>query len=106
MRERRRGWILNMTSIAGDRPLGPPFSEFDVSAGFGMYGTAKAALDRLTLSLAAELYADGIAVNAAAPWKPAPTPGAGTLDLAKEDTEDIGSSPIPSSSCAPATPRP
>lgn len=89
MRERRRGWILNMTSIAGDRPPGPPFSEFDVSAGFGMYGTAKAALDRLTVSLAAELYADGIAVNAAAPWKPVPTPGAGALDLAKEDTEDI-----------------
>lgn len=89
MRARRRGWILNLTSMAGTRPDGPPFSAFDVSAGFGMYGTAKAALDRLTVSLAAELHADGIAVNAAAPSKPVPTPGAGTLDLAKEDTEDI-----------------
>jgi NAD(P)-dependent dehydrogenase (short-subunit alcohol dehydrogenase family) len=89
MRARRRGWILNLTSVAGDRPAGPPFSEFDVSAGFGMYGTVKAALDRLTLSLAAELYESGVAVNAAAPWKPVATPGAGTLDLAKEDTEDI-----------------
>jgi len=89
MRERGRGWILNMTSLAGDRPSGPPFDEFDVSAGFGMYGTCKAALSRLTLGFAAELYADGIAVNAAAPSKPVATPGAGTLDLAKEDTEDV-----------------
>lgn len=89
MRERGRGWVLNLTSVAGDRIPGPPFSDFDITAGFGMYGTAKAALDRLTQSLAAELYADGIAVNAAAPFKPVPTPGAGTLDLAKEDTEDV-----------------
>jgi citronellol/citronellal dehydrogenase len=89
MRERKRGWIVNLTSIAGDRISGPPFSDFDVSAGFGMYGTVKAALDRLTMSLAAELYASGIAVNAAAPFKPVPTEGAGALDLAKEDTEDI-----------------
>jgi citronellol/citronellal dehydrogenase len=68
---------------------GPPFSDFDTSAGFGVYGMAKAALDRLTGSLAAELFAEGVAVNAA-PSKPVQTPGAGTLDLAKEDTEDIG----------------
>lgn len=90
MRERGRGWILNLTSVAGDLPDGPPFSEFDTDAGFGMYGTVKAGLNRLTKSLAAELHADGIAVNAAAPSNPVATPGAGTLDLAKTDTEDIG----------------
>ena len=89
MRERGRGWVLNLTSLAGDLPAGPPFSEFDPTAGFGMYGTVKAALNRLTKSLAAELYDDGIAVNAAAPSNPVATPGAGTLDLAKTDTEDI-----------------
>jgi citronellol/citronellal dehydrogenase len=89
MRERGRGWILNLTSVGGDLPPGPPFSEFDRTAGFGIYGTAKAALNRLTKSLAAELYDDGIAVNAAAPSNPVATPGAGTLDLAKTDTEDI-----------------
>lgn len=89
MRDRHRGWVLMMTSVAGDRIDGPPFSDFDTSAGFGMYGTVKAAMSRLTQSLAAELYADGIAVNAAAPSKPVATEGAGTLDLAKEDTEDI-----------------
>jgi citronellol/citronellal dehydrogenase len=90
MRERGRGWVLNVTSVGGDLPDGPPFSEFDTSAGFGIYGTVKAALNRLTKSLAAELYDDGIAVNAAAPTNPVATPGAGTLDLAKTDTEDIG----------------
>ena len=89
MRERCRGWVLNVTSVGGDLPTGPPFSEFDRSAGFGIYGTVKAALNRLTKSLAAELYDDGIAVNAAAPSNPVATPGAGTLDLAKTDTEDI-----------------
>ncbi|ORV92152.1 oxidoreductase [Mycobacterium interjectum] len=89
MRDRKRGWILNLTSVGGDLPPGPPFSEFDRTAGFGIYGTAKAALNRLTKSLAAELYDDGIAVNAAAPSNPVATPGAGTLDLAKTDTEDI-----------------
>ncbi|OBI97571.1 SDR family NAD(P)-dependent oxidoreductase [Mycobacterium asiaticum] len=89
MRERGRGWVLNVTSVGGDLPSGPPFDEFDRSAGFGIYGTVKAALNRLTKSLAAELYDDGIAVNAAAPSNPVATAGAGTLDLAKTDTEDI-----------------
>lgn len=89
MRERGRGWILNITSVGGDLPEGPPFFDFDRTAGFGIYGTVKAALNRLTKSLAAELYDDGIAVNAAAPTNPVATPGAGALDLAKVDTEDI-----------------
>ena len=89
MRERGRGWVLNVTSVGGDLPAGPPFSDFDRTAGFGIYGTVKAALNRMTKSLAAELFDDGIAVNAAAPTNPVATPGAGTLDLAKTDTEDI-----------------
>jgi citronellol/citronellal dehydrogenase len=81
--------VLNVTSVGGDLPEGPPFSEFDRTAGFGVYGTVKAALNRLTKSFAAELYDDGIAVNAAAPSNPVATEGAGALDLAKTDTEDI-----------------
>ena len=29
MRGRGEGWVLNLTSVAGDHPSGPPFSEFD-----------------------------------------------------------------------------
>ena len=90
MRARRRGWVLMLVSLAGERIEGPPFSAFDRGAGFGMYGTCKAALGRLAQSFAAELYEDGIAVNAASTTKPVATPGAGALDLAKDDTEDIG----------------
>jgi len=90
MRARGRGWIVNLTSVAGEHPEGPPFSEFDRSAGFAVYGACKAALQRLTASFAAELYDDAIAVNAAAPSQPVPTEGAGALDLANEETEDIG----------------
>ena len=79
-----------LVSLAGERIEGPPFSAFDRGAGFGMYGTCKAALGRLAQSFAAELYEDGIAVNAASTTKPVATPGAGALDLAKDDTEDIG----------------
>ena len=89
MRERKRGWVLMLTSIAGERIGGPPFSDFDKHAGFGIYGTCKAGMSRLAQSLAAELYDDGIAVNAAAPSDPVATPGAGSLDLAKNDTEDV-----------------
>jgi citronellol/citronellal dehydrogenase len=89
MRARGCGWVLNLTSVGGDLPPGPPFSDFDETAGFGMYGTVKAGMNRMTKSLAAELYRDGIAVNAAAPTNPVATPGAGTLDLAKTDTESI-----------------
>jgi citronellol/citronellal dehydrogenase len=81
--------VLNVTSRSGDLPDGPPFSDLDRTAGFGVYGTAKAALNRLTKSLAAELCDDGIAVNAAAPSNLVATSGAATLDLATTDTEDI-----------------
>lgn len=89
MRDRQRGWVVMLTSLAGERIEGPPFSAFDRRAGFGLYGTCKAALSRLAQSFAAELYDDGIAVNAASTTKPVATPGAGTLDLAKDETEDI-----------------
>jgi NAD(P)-dependent dehydrogenase (short-subunit alcohol dehydrogenase family) len=89
MRERQQGWVVMLTSLAGERIDGPPFSDFDRAAGFGMYGTCKAALARLAQSFAAEHHDDGIAVNAASTTKPVATAGAGMLDLAKEDTEDI-----------------
>jgi NAD(P)-dependent dehydrogenase (short-subunit alcohol dehydrogenase family) len=89
MREHGSGWILSLTSVAAIQPVGPPFGDFDVDAGFAVYGTVKAALDRMTTSLAAELHSSNIAVNTAAPLLPVRTEGAAALDLAHEDTEDI-----------------
>jgi citronellol/citronellal dehydrogenase len=80
MKERGRGWILNITSRAANHAVGPPFEDIE-TRGFTVYGMVKAGLDRLSNSMAAELYADGIAVNALAPWDNVATPGAGHHDL-------------------------
>jgi citronellol/citronellal dehydrogenase len=80
MRARGAGWILNISSRAGIHPMGPPFLPFHTS-GTIVYGMVKAALDRFSTGLAAELYADKIAVNSLSPWDNVATPGAGHHDL-------------------------
>lgn len=80
MKERGEGWILNISSRAATMAPGPPFDEVHKS-GFTVYGLVKAGLDRLSNSMAAELYDHGIAVNALAPWDNVATPGAGHHDL-------------------------
>jgi citronellol/citronellal dehydrogenase len=80
MRERGGGWILNISSRAGIHPAGPPFEPIH-KAGFTVYGMVKAALDRFSTALAAELYDDNIAVNSLAPWDNVATPGAGHHSL-------------------------
>lgn len=80
MRARRRGWIVNISSATSRRPKGPPFD-----AGLALahttttYGATKAALERFTAGLAAEIYADGVAVNSLAPVAAVRTPGADAL---------------------------
>ncbi len=80
MRERGAGWILNITSRAGVHPQGPPFEEI-YKTNFSVYGMVKAALDKFTTGLAAEVYDHGIAVNSLAPWDNVATPGAGAHAL-------------------------
>ena len=80
MRARGGGWILNISSRAGNKPVGPPYEKF-YSDGSSVYGLCKAALDRLSVGMAAELLPDRIAVNTLAPWDNVPTPGAGGHDL-------------------------
>ncbi len=77
MRASGRGWIVNISSGAVNHPVGPPY-ELDSALGFttGTYGASKAALERLTTALAAELYPEGIAVNSLAPAAAVRTPGA------------------------------
>jgi len=63
MLERRRGWILNITSKQARHPKGPPYPDW-ASDGCVPYGMCKAALDRLSTGLAAELHGSGVVVNA------------------------------------------
>ncbi len=75
MRDRGEGWIVNISGRVAALPLGPPFNPVLASAGLMVYGITKAALDRFTAGLAAELYGTGIAVNGVAPHATVPTPG-------------------------------
>jgi citronellol/citronellal dehydrogenase len=73
MRARGAGWIVNISSVAARHPAIPP----DAWGGRGgtVYGMCKAALERFSTGLAAELYPDNIAVNALSPTRVVPTPG-------------------------------
>jgi len=73
MRTRGAGWIVNISSVAARHPAIPP----DSWGGRGgtVYGMCKAALERFSTGLAAELYHDNIAVNALSPTRVVPTPG-------------------------------
>jgi NAD(P)-dependent dehydrogenase (short-subunit alcohol dehydrogenase family) len=62
MVERGRGWILNITSKQARHPAGPPYPEW-AADGSVPYGMCKAALDRFTTGLAAELHGTGVSVN-------------------------------------------
>jgi citronellol/citronellal dehydrogenase len=73
MRARGRGWILNISSGSSHHPPGPPYAE-DAS-GWTVYGMCKAALERFTTGLAAEVHRDGIAVNVLSPSGLVLTPG-------------------------------
>ena len=73
MRARKQGWILNISSGAARHPEGPPY-ERRIRGGT-VYGMCKAALERFTTGLAAEVHEDGIAVNALSPSGLVPTPG-------------------------------
>ncbi len=80
MRARRQGWIVNVSSATSKHPKGPPFDPgFKLGFTSTTYGASKAALERFTTGLAAELYGDRIAVNSLAPVAAVRTPGADTL---------------------------
>jgi NAD(P)-dependent dehydrogenase (short-subunit alcohol dehydrogenase family) len=74
MLEREQGWILNISSIVSRHAAVPPRSWHE-DVGGTVYGMCKAALERLTTGLAAEVHGRGVAVNSLAPNRVVPTPG-------------------------------
>jgi NAD(P)-dependent dehydrogenase (short-subunit alcohol dehydrogenase family) len=83
MKDRGRGWIVNISSGAGIHPK-PPYRG---GAGGTVYGLCKAALERFTTGLASEVQADGIAVNVVSPGLVA-TPGVAVHGLITEANKD------------------
>ena len=72
-RDQGQGWILNISSATADVPPPAPYDPEDRYTRFNrdghatLYGTTKAALDRLTAGWAVELSRENIAVNSLAP---------------------------------------
>jgi NAD(P)-dependent dehydrogenase (short-subunit alcohol dehydrogenase family) len=104
MRERGRGWIVNISSRAAGPKIGPPYASTQVGAQV-LYGATKAMLDRITTGAAMELYADGIAVNALAPEAAVMTENAATLisvpELAVEPVEAFAEATLALCTCDP-----
>lgn len=74
MRARGAGWILNLGSVTALPPL-HPYPDFERFGGVTVYAAVKAAVNRFTQGLAAELEADNIAVNTVGPSTAIRTPG-------------------------------
>jgi citronellol/citronellal dehydrogenase len=87
MRERGRGWIVNVSSATARHAEGPPFRTEGVAAKVGIYGASKAALNRATNAFAVELDDTGIRINTVEPRAAVMSEGAEALvgNIVKDD---------------------
>jgi NAD(P)-dependent dehydrogenase (short-subunit alcohol dehydrogenase family) len=72
---RKSGSIINISSGAAIGPGRGPYKEGMYRGGGTCYGAEKAALERFTQGLAAEVYDEGISVTCVSPSQVVPTPG-------------------------------
>jgi NAD(P)-dependent dehydrogenase (short-subunit alcohol dehydrogenase family) len=82
-----RGWILNVSSGAARHPEASAVTARRAVGGT-VYGMCKAALERFTTGLAAEVYPQHVAVNALSPNRVVPTPGTLFHHLVRPDDPD------------------
>jgi citronellol/citronellal dehydrogenase len=71
---RKSGAIVNISSGAAIGPGRGPYKNAPLRGGT-LYGAEKAALERFTQGLAAEVYRDGVSVTCVSPSQVVPTPG-------------------------------
>ena len=90
MKSRRRGWILNISSIVSGHPAVPP-EEWHEDINGTVYGMCKAALERMSTGAASELYDYDVAVNSLAPNRVVPTPGTVFHQLTSADDPEAES---------------
>jgi NAD(P)-dependent dehydrogenase (short-subunit alcohol dehydrogenase family) len=85
MIERGQGAIVNISSGAAIGPGRAPYSdEIRRFKGGTLYGAEKAALERFTQGLAAEVYDDGVSVTCVSPSQVVATPGTVHHKLVKD----------------------
>jgi citronellol/citronellal dehydrogenase len=91
---RRSGAIVNISSGAAIGPGRGPYRDGAAGARGGTcYGAEKAALERFTQGLAAEVYQDGISVTCVSPSQIVPTPGTVYHRLVKSLDDPRGEPP-------------
>jgi NAD(P)-dependent dehydrogenase (short-subunit alcohol dehydrogenase family) len=88
MRKRGAGWIVNIGSVTAQKPL-RPYIDWERIGGSTVYAAAKAALNRFTQGLAAELELENIAVNLVGPSTAISTPGADRFTPEDYPTERV-----------------
>ena len=81
MKKQGAGWIVNLGSSTAHAPEGPPYDDYTTHGGAALYAALKSSIHRLSISLAAELMADNIAVNVVAPVGAILTPGVDALGV-------------------------
>ena len=91
---RKRGAIVNIGSGAAVGPGRGPYPDPAVGVRGGTcYGAQKAALERFTQGLAAEVYAHGVSVTCVSPSQVVPTPGTVYHKLVKGIDDPRGERP-------------
>lgn len=79
MRAAGRGWIVNVSSASAGLTAQPPFDLRPPGSAIGVYAASKAALNRLSNLMAAELAGSGIRVNTVEPRAAVLSEGAAAL---------------------------
>jgi NAD(P)-dependent dehydrogenase (short-subunit alcohol dehydrogenase family) len=72
------GWIVNLSSATARPAPGPPFARPHIAT-MAIYGSSKAALNRLTNGLAIELWGTGVRVNTVEPRAAVMSEGAAAI---------------------------
>ena len=90
MIDRGEGWIVNVSSATA-RPWDPPFTLGSLGSTTGVYGASKAALNRLTNALAAEVADAGIRINTIEPRAAVMSEGAEVLIGTSLDSDQVES---------------
>ncbi|HKB25917.1 MAG TPA: SDR family NAD(P)-dependent oxidoreductase [Methylomirabilota bacterium] len=92
---RKRGAIVNISSGAAIGPGRGPYPDPAAGARGGTcYGAEKAALERFTQGLAAEVYPHGVSVTCVSPSQVVPTPGTVYHKLVKGLDDPRGEPPL------------
>jgi NAD(P)-dependent dehydrogenase (short-subunit alcohol dehydrogenase family) len=89
MRAAGAGWIVNLSSGSTKHWSGPPFDLGVTGSTITVYGASKAALNRITNGLGAELYGTGIRVNTIEPRAAVMSEGASELVGGKLGADQI-----------------